>query len=855
MTRVRWVVLLAVAALLASAEAYFVTDSKKVSLNSDVHSTRFRRINDDEERAGVSVSIIEKAKAALLPSASAKKLTKWLNKGKSVDEVFVRMGLKKVAGAKLFQTPQLFSWARYVDDLGKKAPAKAPTMIPTLTAQYGDEALARMIAAAKVSENADVKKLASKLELEQLYAWATKGKTPDEAFALFKLSKAGDDFLSTPQFTTLTKYLKVFNSKNADKETTMIATLVKSYGDDKVAKILQAAMKVPETAPTAQKLDTELVQLWLANRESTDAVFTLLKLDKAGDTLFSNPLLVTWTKYMNAFNQKQKNPNNRASLAATLAAHYGDDGAAAMLKSGDVRNILTKIKPGENLFENPHFVTWLQFVEDPRRSRMALSLMTSLTVKYGDEALIKMIDAAKTVAKTKDMATKLQTQQFQYWASIGKSPDDVFKLYELNKAGDKLLSNPELTTWKSYLNVFNKQNPTEQTTLVATMAKTFGDDVVVNMLEAAKKVRGTSRDAKRLESVQLQRWMKMEPDDVFTALKLDKAAENMFDSLQLNAWGKYAAAFNEANPDKKVSLIATMTTHYSDKGVVGLLAAAKKAPGSEAIATRLQSEQLQYWLSIKKSPTDVFKAFKLDKLDDKLLVSPYFSTWIKYTDDLFKNSDKLSVVFKTMRYYYSEDALVKMILAAEKNPSTQKIAQWTEDKLFRGWMLTGSPSDAFRGLKLDEAGEKVFEAPLFAYFTKFMARVTEGMREKDAMVVSAMSVGMGDEALAATLIAAKKVPSTEKIATTMQAEQIKYWLKNKDMTPEKLFKDVLFLDDVDTVLTNPVLNTWATYLQAFNANKPVKEQASMIQVLRNSFGDKMATDLETALLSRLSPRF
>ncbi|KAG6595760.1 Avirulence (Avh) protein [Phytophthora cinnamomi] len=864
MTQVLWAAVLAAAAVLTNADAFFVTDSK-LSLRSDpsdVYFNRFLSVND-EERAGVYFSIVEKAKHLWQPSVSAQQLSKWVTIGKPAKDVFVRLGLTRV-GEKLFETPQFFTWAKYVDN--SAGTSKAPAMIPILRAQYGDDALARMIAAAKTTGNADVKKLATRLEREQLYAWAAKGKSPDQAFTFFKLNKAGDDLLSSPQLTTLEDYLGIFNSKNPDKKTTLIATMVKSYGDDSVAKILQAGMKVPGTAADARRLDTELVELWLANGKSTDDVFKLLNLDKAGDKLFSNPLLVTWTKYMNAFNEK--NPSSPASLTATLAAHYGDNGVAAMLKSQDVHNILAKIKPEETLFDNPHFLLWVQFVDDPRKTRMATSLMTSLTVKFGDEALIKMIEAAKKVSQTKDVATKLETQQFQYWAAIRKHPDNVFKLYALDKAGDDLLSNPLLATWSAYLNVFNKQHAKEQTTLIAAMTKSYGDEGVVKILEAAKKVPDTAKTAKMLESKQLQRWLRTDPDDVFKLLRLDTAGEKMFNSLSLNAWGKYVSAFNADNPEKKTNLIATMTTHYGDEGVIGLLEAAKKVPGSEAIATRLQREQLQYWLSIGKEPKYVFKLFKLDKAEDKLLDSPQFSTWAKYLDDFFKNGDMDVAAFKSMRSYYNDEELATMILAAEKNPSTKKIAHWTEESLFKGWMARMTPGEVFRGLHLEKTKDKVFETPLFGYFQKYMDRKTEGMRDKDSVMISAMTSGFGDEALASVLIAAKEVPSTEKLATKLQAGQIQLWLAHKQNTPEHVFKKVLFLDDsVDDILTNPLLNTWASYLEAFNAKRPLSERESMVGIFRASFSDeelvtmliaakevpstkKMATDLEAALLNQ-----
>ncbi|KAJ8527467.1 hypothetical protein ON010_g14797 [Phytophthora cinnamomi] len=253
----------------------------------------------------------------------------------------------------------------------------------------------------------------------------------------------------------------------------------------------------------------------------------------------------------------------------------------------------------------------------------------------------------------------------------------------------------------------------------------------------------------------------------------------------------------------------------------------------------------------RKEPKYVFDLFKLDKAEDKLLDSPQFSTWAKYSDDFFKNGDLDAAAFKSMHSSYNDEKLATMILAAEKNPSTKKIAHWTEESLFKGWMVRMTPGDVFRGLHLEKTKNKVFETPLFGYFQKYMDRITEGMRDKDSMMISAMTSGFGDEDLASVLIAAKKVPSTEKLATKLQAGQIHFISGQLSRRHPH----------------QPVAYTWASYLEAFNAKRPLSERESMVSIFRASFSDeelvtmliaakevpstkKMATDLEAALLNQ-----
>ncbi|ETL86275.1 hypothetical protein L917_14284, partial [Phytophthora nicotianae] len=65
------------------------------------------------------------------------------------------------------------------------------------------------------------------------------------------------------------------------------------------------------------------------------------------------------------------------------------------------------------------------------------------------------------------------------------------------------------------------------------------------------------------------------------------------------------------------------------------------------------------------------------------------------------------------------------------------------------------------------------------------------------------------------LIAAKNVPSTEKIATRIQAEQTALWLE-KGKNPGVVFK-LLKLDDVDvSLLENPLFVAWMKYTEDFS---------------------------------------
>ncbi|GMF27328.1 unnamed protein product [Phytophthora lilii] len=98
----------------------------------------------------------------------------------------------------------------------------------------------------------------------------------------------------------------------------------------------------------------------------------------------------------------------------------------------------------------------------------------------------------------------------KHWLKIKRSPDAIFKVYELNKLGDKVLTSPQLAIWKNYLQAFNKENPTKKTSLISAISTSYGDDGAYKILQAAKQVAETKSTAKKLEIEQVQYWLKNE---------------------------------------------------------------------------------------------------------------------------------------------------------------------------------------------------------------------------------------------------------------------------------------------------------------------------------------------------------
>ncbi|KAJ8517776.1 hypothetical protein ON010_g18281 [Phytophthora cinnamomi] len=113
-----------------------------------------------------------------------------------------------------------------------------------------------------------------------------------------------------------------------------------------------------------------------------------------------------------------------------------------------------------------------------------------------------------------------------------------------------------------------------------------------------------------------------------------------------------------------------------------------------------------------------------------------------------------------------------MILAAEKTSSSASAAKRMEGVLFKNWMASpNTPDDAFKTLKLDQVGiDKLFEAPMFNYWMKFMDDYVKAFPAKNikrTMLVTTYN----DQDLWRLIEAAKNNPETKEIGCAETPKQ------------------------------------------------------------------------------------
>ncbi|EEY66636.1 RXLR effector family protein, putative [Phytophthora infestans T30-4] len=104
------------------------------------------------------------------------------------------------------------------------------------------------------------------------------------------------------------------------------------------------------------------------------------------------------------------------------------------------------------------------------------------------------------------------------------------------------------------------------------------------------------------------------------------------------------------------------------------------------MAEKVENAFHNYWLNRKKTPKDAFRFLYLNTIDEKTLISPKFSTWVKYLnnfDDRYPGEK--TTVLDGLLAFYNDRALFRMFKAAEEDPSTKKLVTDLQSALILKW--------------------------------------------------------------------------------------------------------------------------------------------------------------------------
>lgn len=106
-------------------------------------------------------------------------------------------------------------------------------------------------------------------------------------------------------------------------------------------------------------------------------MFTLLKLNKAGDNLFDSPLLTMWQKYIAFF--REKNPSQRVNELSILRKHFNDANLSKMLL--DAEKVPSTKAYASDLLDDL-LIRWMAGETDPARSTRGFGLRVLLNMTW-----------------------------------------------------------------------------------------------------------------------------------------------------------------------------------------------------------------------------------------------------------------------------------------------------------------------------------------------------------------------------------------------------------------------------------------------------------------------------------------
>ncbi|KAG4038168.1 hypothetical protein PC110_g17561 [Phytophthora cactorum] len=172
-----------------------------------------------------------------------------------------------------------------------------------------------------------------------------------------------------------------------------------------------------------------------------------------------------------------------------------------------------------------------------------------------------------------------------------------------------------------------------------------------------------------------------------------------------------------------------------------------------------------------------------------MLNKPQFATWVKNVDELSatRPDTKISTI-STLKAYYGDEALSQMIIAAQKNPKTQQLADELQTRQLQYWLDNKkTPADVFKLLELSKAGDNLLDNPQVSTWLSYVADFKKKTPRKSQESIPILTTHYGDEALSKILLEAKQTPSTATIADKLHQEQIQHWL-DAGKSPGDVFK-------------------------------------------------------------------
>ncbi|RMX62412.1 hypothetical protein DD238_008552 [Peronospora effusa] len=485
------------------------------------------QIIEDLEKTDVSKQVLDSLKSELINT--------WENdKTASLDDVFTALKLDK-AGDKLIDDPNYKIWLL----VALKKPDSVPNLaIKTVLKNYGIAGLLEMFEYFSKRESVLIA-----LDSAIMNVWRAKKTSVDDAFTELKLDKAGNKLLEDPRFITWFQYA---NEETGSVPNLAIKTVSEHNGDVGLLTMLEAFFDEENTSKAVMTtLESALMDLWKKKGMSMNNVFKLLKLDQKGDNLLRDKLLKEyefgiWLKYA-----AKESHNLQESTIKMVLERYGDVDLLKMLKVfADAKASKTALTRLESALVASWKVKKLSLVD--------VFKLLKLKQRTGDSLHENLLREIWLRYRNKNASKQDVAGENPLHDSVenpshldGKSADDAFTALDLDKAGDKLFSDPQFEEWFQFV---AKGTGTLPESAAKTVSKHYNDEDLLKMFEAFANAKASDAVMTTLESALMVSWKdkKMSTLDVFKLLKLDQKGDDLlhdklFSKSKFGIWAQYAA--------------------------------------------------------------------------------------------------------------------------------------------------------------------------------------------------------------------------------------------------------------------------------------------------------------------------
>ncbi|ETI52379.1 hypothetical protein F443_04463 [Phytophthora nicotianae P1569] len=262
-----------------------------------------------------------------------------------------------------------------------------------------------------------------------------------------------------------------------------------------------------------------------------------------------------------------------------------------------------------------------------------ISVIGTLTTRYGDDALAKALVADESEALSIKVARQIQElrkEQLTRWQRDGNSADDVFKLLKIRGDGYNVFASRKLEVMDDYIKLVNaNKKKADQTSLLSTLIK---------------EIRRAFTDSKETlpYSGEGRGWLKLH-DDI----------DNAFAADNLLKFANYFENYNLKQSTRETPLIEFYRNSFGEANVAIKLISALDDPATSNAAKKLQTQgwksvdDMLARLNINKDQGAETTSQKLDALAKFIALKGGERNLIKTLEQKFGSKRELALILNS----------------------------------------------------------------------------------------------------------------------------------------------------------------------------------------------------------------